>query len=410
MKSNNSILHQVVFSFKSASSIRNSYHFTLLLTAFFLFISLVSFSGEIKNNTAALSFYGNCSSVLKASTSPLTGTKSLRTNLYLLNDNNSTILADGVLAEYNNLYHDSVYLEDAYKFTNSGENLGLIRYGAVLAIERRPVISTSDTLFFKLWKTTLRNYQFEFVTINLYHPGMQAFLEDAYLGTRTLIALGGTTKMNFSVNTNAASANVNRFRIVYQTTFAAVPLPVAFTSFKGYQQSNIISIDWKVENEINIEKYDVERSLNGTDFIKVNSIAVDGINSAYNSYSWIDDNPFNGINFYRIKSVCRDGSKKNSLIIKVTYGKTGAGYITIYPNPIEGNMVNLQFTNQPTGIYQVRMINNNGQVVYSGRLHISSGNISQTLFTDKKLAGGIYQLEIKAPNNTVYIRKAIVQI
>ncbi len=342
-------------------------------------------------------------------TSPLTGPESIRTNLYLLNANNTTILADGVLTEYNNLFHDSVYMEDAYKFTNINENLGLTRYGSVLAVERRPIITNNDTLYFKLWKTTRRNYQLEFVTINLNHPGMQAFLADAYLGTNTMLALYGTTKINFTINTDAASANVNRFKVVYKTIIAPATLPVTFTSVKGNKLNNKISIDWKVDNEINIAKYEIERSANGQDFINVSSTTVKGGYNASNSYSWIDDDPLSGNNFYRIKSLDLDGSKKFSLIVKIATDKSNTGSITIYPNPIKGNMVNLQFTNQLKGIYQVRMISNNGQMVYSGRMAVSSDNTTQTLYTNKKLSGGIYQLEIIAPDNSVNIRKAIVQ-
>ena len=83
-------------------------------------------------------------------------TETLRTNLYLLQPDGSTILADGVFSIYNNLYHDSVTLEDATKFTNILENLGMLRYGKTLAVERRPIVQANDTIFFRLWKTRQR--------------------------------------------------------------------------------------------------------------------------------------------------------------------------------------------------------------------------------------------------------------
>src|SRR5665647_3054807 len=101
MKPNNSTLQIVGFSLKSTANIRNSHHFTRLLTAFFLFISFVSFAGGIKKNTDGVSVSGNYTAVLKGTTSPLTGPESIRTNLYLLNADNTTKLADGVLTEYN---------------------------------------------------------------------------------------------------------------------------------------------------------------------------------------------------------------------------------------------------------------------------------------------------------------------
>ncbi|MCW3093128.1 MAG: type sorting protein [Ferruginibacter sp.] len=398
--------HQL-FGFVLPSCNRSYYSFyTCFWMGLFSVISLASFSVETKNYTAPFSLNIHHSSALRNTYSPLTS-ESIRTNLYLLNADNTTRLADGVLTEYNNLFHDIVTLEDAYKFTNPNENLGLSRYGTILAIERRPLIYISDTLYFKLWKTTRRAYQLEFITISLNHPGMQAALEDAYLGTSTLLTLSGNTKINFSVNTDAASADVNRFRIIFRANLVPTTLPVTFTSLEGFQQNNKISIGWKAENEINVLKYEVEHSTTGIDFTKVNSIDVSKTNNAYNSYSWVDDKPAGGNNFYRIKSVDRDGSQKFSIIIKVASAKSD-GSITIYPNPIRGNTINLQFTNQPTGVYQVRLMNNNGQVVYTGKFAVNVSNVSQTLFTNR-LSGGIYQLEIKAPDNTTRVQKAVVQ-
>ncbi len=375
-----------------------------------MLISLKSFAGEIDNHKVVLSIYKNYTGTLRTAASPLTGPESLRASLYLLNSNNTTALADGVLIEFNNLYHDSVYLEDAYKFTNIGENLGLIRYGTVLSVERRPIIAMTDTLYFKLWKTTIRDYQLGFVMVNLDHPGMQAFLEDAYLGNSLPLALNGTTKVNFSINTDRSSSNENRFKIVYKKIFApAAPLPVSFTSVAGYQQNNKITINWKVENESNIEKYEVEHSVDGIEFNKLSTMSVKSGASPFGNYSVIDNQPFAGNNFYRIRSVDFDGSKKLSQIIKITTGKIGKGSFTIFPNPILGNMVNLQFTNQPAGIYRIRVINYLGQAVYSTTVTSGGGNISYSLSINGKFKTGIYQLEIKLPDDTFQIKKMMVR-
>jgi len=398
-------LPMVGFSLRSTKFFHVPFLFLLI---FLLSISLESFAGEKARIPAKMRNIIH-SELTTSGHSPLAGFETIRTNLYLLNTtNNSTILADGVLTEYHNIYHDSVYREDAYKLTNIKENLGLSRYGYTLAIERRPIITNADTLFFKLWKTTRRSYQLEFITTNLDHPGMQAVLEDAYLVTSTLLALNGTTKIDFSINMDAASSDVNRFRIIYKTVISTDPLPVTFTSIKGYQAKNKIVIDWKVDHEINLARYEVERSVNGIDFSSISTVDIVA-NRPFGSYTQVDENPASGNNFYRIKSVDKDGSRKYSLIIKVSTLIAGTGSISIYPNPIKGNMVNLRFVNQPVGNYQLRLINNTGQLVYSGRLTINSDNVTQSLLMAQKLGGGIYQLEIKAPDNTVQIQKAIVQ-
>ncbi len=392
--------------------VRNNFYghyLPMMLSIAFLLLSTFLFSRnpvEVKVESDGIK---TTISNMKNGNSPLTGKVSIRTTLYLLNVNNTTILADGVYTEYNDLYHDSVLLEDAFKFTNINENLGIVRYGSVLSVERRPLISKSDTLFFKLWKTTKRNYQFEFTTTNLDHPGMQAILQDSYQGTNLPLTLNGTTKINFTVNTDAGSANVNRFKIIYFTNIAGAVLPVTFGFVKGFKINDKIAIEWKVENEINIKKYEVQRSSNGADFNLVNSIKVIGFKNQYNSYSLIDNQPFTGNGFYRIKSIDLDGTAKFSEIVKVNNGTTGEAAVAIYPNPIQGNFINLQFANQATGLYQLRLINTNGQVVYSGKLQVNSPNSSQTIIANAKLPCGIYHLEIKAPDNKIQVKMANVQ-
>src|ERR1700733_13742507 len=75
-------------------------------------------------------------------------TESLRTNLYLLGDVNSTVLADGNLVQYNNGYSAAVNFQDVVKFNNINETFGIMRDNVLLAIERRPIITIVDTLFF----------------------------------------------------------------------------------------------------------------------------------------------------------------------------------------------------------------------------------------------------------------------
>ncbi len=384
--------------------------FIFIPILFFTTSSQILFAGNNKSGTYEKTNSATANKLPSQYHTPLTGTESLRTNLYLLNvSNNTTILADGVLTEYNDLYHDGVMLEDAYKFTNFTENLGMLRYGATLSVERRPIIVSADTVFFKLWKTTQRNYQLEFVATNLYQTGRLAVLQDSYLNTNTPLSLVGVTKVNFSVNSNPGSSNVNRFRIIYSSSITPTILPVAFASVMGYQANKKITIDWKVENEMNVNGYEVQKSVNGKDFKVVFVLTGKNAPGGRSDYSAVDEMPVNGNNFYRIKSMEKDGSYKLSQVVKVTIGNPGKGAITIYPNPVKDNMINLQLTNQQTGMYEIRLFNTNGNLVYTKRLPVTSGNISQTLSVNNKFNAGVYQLKIIKPDNTIEIQKIIFQ-
>lgn len=222
--------------------------------------------------------------------SPSSG-EQIRSNLYAVAADASTILLDGDLTQYAESYSNSIDGMDARKMSNFSENLGLIRATTTLVIERRHTIEVVDTIFYKLWNVQQKAYQLEFITSNLNHPGLTGYLEDNYLHTSVPINLNGGNNVNFSVNSNPASAAIYRFRIVF-TTAAAGLLPLTFTSVNASHQNNAIRVDWKTETEQNIKLYNVEKSTDGGHFTSVSGIAAK--NLAINNYSWTDAIPAEG--------------------------------------------------------------------------------------------------------------------
>ena len=169
----------------------------------------------------------------------------LQSNLYTVNADGSTFLADGALNIFGDNYSNEVDGMDARKLTNFGENLSIRTGGKLLAIERRHTITRQDTIFLNLTGVRVQQYQFQFDADNL-NTGIEGFLEDNYLHTRTPLNLSGSTVVNFNIVNIAGSYATDRFRIVFAP---AVVLPVTFTSVKAYRQDKNINVEWRVENE-----------------------------------------------------------------------------------------------------------------------------------------------------------------
>ncbi|MEP7143432.1 MAG: T9SS type A sorting domain-containing protein [Ferruginibacter sp.] len=333
------------------------------------------------------------------------GIGQIRTNLYLVENDNTTILADGVFAEFSNIYSLQVDRDDALKFGNVNENLAIQRSTYTLAAERRPELSANDTVFFNQSRMVQRSYQFEFVVDGFEQTNLIGSLEDSYLNTSTPVSLSGTTSVNFTVDGNTASAGLKRFKLVFK---AISTLPVTILDVAARQKNTDIMVEWKVENEINMLKYDVEKSTDSRVFTRATTINVSGAGNTYNSYSWLDVNAVQGNNFYRIKSYDRSGQTRYSSIVKVAIGKTEGGF-SIYPNPIKGSVINLKMDNQPAGTYQVRLTNVIGQTLYVDNIKNNGGNNTQSLNTGSKLPAGIYQLEIIGQDNSHNTQKVIVE-
>ncbi len=224
----------------------------------------------------------------------------LRANLYLI-DTSGRNLYDGVLSEFDISYQNELDEHDAIKLVNFGENLGIRLNDKILSVERKAELTNGDTIFYNLGQVRVKNYQFEFVPENIDPTGLAAFLEDTYLDTKTPVSLTGTTVVDFSVINEPGSYAPDRFRLVFKQ---AAPVPVTFTSIRANKQDrSSIMVEWKVENELNIQHYELERSADGRNFSKVNEQAARGNGSgAALVYNWLDTNPLEGDNFYRVRS------------------------------------------------------------------------------------------------------------
>ena len=338
---------------------------------------------------------------------PLSGLKqSLRTNLYYMDASKNSLLLDGVYAQFDNRFNKIVDKQDALKFGNVKEMIAWQRDNKNLSIERRPLIVSDDTLYLRLTKTTPQSYRFEFEPLNL-DPLLTVVLEDSYTNKKTALSINAKSVHDFVINSDPESGVADRFRIVFKQVVTA-PLPVTYTRINAYQQVNDISVDWTVENEINTSKYEVEKSIDASNFTKVNTTIATGTNSSTTDYKWLDKNPVNGNNYYRIRSVSLDGKFEYSKTVVVNISKGSSG-IRIYPNPVTEGIIGAEFKNMAGGIYKTRLLNSLGQTILVKQVNHAGGTSMEYIKPDYKLLSGIYQLEVTAPDKTITTIKVIVK-
>ncbi|MBL0358888.1 MAG: hypothetical protein IPP72_19370 [Chitinophagaceae bacterium] len=309
----------------------------------------------------------------------------LMTTLYAVTGGGNN-LADGNMVVFNDSYTNTIDGLDSRKQFNFGENIWIIKNNTTLAVERRNAPTGNDTIQFSMSGLKNMSYQLQILGDHLTDNGLLPFLEDKYLNSATLINLYDTTFYTFTVNSNAGSFAENRFRIVFKT---AGILPVTFTTVTAGQQGSKIAVKWRVDNQLNIRDYQVERSLNGIDFTKVAVVPV--FNSSSFTYYWLDENPVSGANYYRIKSIGADEKTAYSKVVKVLF-REDIPALMVSPNPVTGNVMSLQFANQVRGNYKIRLVNNAGQPVFSKTIMYEGGNSIQSVTLPANILNGAYQL------------------
>ncbi|MEO7047664.1 MAG: DUF2341 domain-containing protein, partial [Ferruginibacter sp.] len=244
---------------------------------------------------------------------PDEGIKNVQLGTTLFINNADHIIVDGTLQQFSKDYSNNLDGMDAKKLANPAENLSIKNANKLLVVERRSPFMTQDTVFYNMTGMRAQNYQFQFDAQGLSTFGTEGWVEDSYLHTKTPLSLEGMTTVAFSVTNVAGTYAADRFRIVFQA--AAGPLPVTIVSVKATQKDADVAVEWKVDNQSNMKEYQVEKSLDGNRFNNVGTISANTNNASV--YNFLDKNAPAGYNFYRIRSIGKDGQQTVTQIVRV---------------------------------------------------------------------------------------------
>jgi hypothetical protein len=96
-------------------------------------------------------------------------------------------------------------------------------------------------------------------------------------------------------------------------------LPVRLVRFGAAKNNDKVDLKWTASSEVNSQDYIVERRISGREFEGIGRVASNNSPDRQSTYRLTDNNPANGINYYRLKMVDRDGTFSYSNIVSVEF-------------------------------------------------------------------------------------------
>ncbi len=157
--------------------------------------------------------------------------------------------------------------------------------------------------------------------------------------------------------------NVYEWMLQFDNTRSlASPLPIVLTDYKAFLSGNKeVTISWATSTEINNRYFTVERSADGSNFSVIGQVPATN-KSTGDNYSYTDNNPNYGNNFYRLSQTDFDGKTVKFEIKNVTVSNgDGSNKLIIFPNPAD-SYVTLQLSDKETGQLEIRIIDAAGKV------------------------------------------------
>ncbi len=184
---------------------------------------------------------------------------------------------------------------------------------------------------------------------------------------------------SFSPFTLGSSTNVN-------------PLPVHLLDFNAAAIASNVNVKWTTTSEINNDYFNVEKSLDGKNWLVIGTVKGAGNTEALTNYNFVDANPVMGMQYYRLQQTDINGQFTYSSIAPVNFSTTISSQLNIFPMPAN-NFINVELPGATD--MMVTIYNTNGQKVFES----TSGSLLNIDIQD--FNAGLYIVEVKADNNVI---------
>jgi hypothetical protein len=192
---------------------------------------------------------------------------------------------------------------------------------------------------------------------------------------------------------------IDNLKLIKSNT-ALIVLPVNFTSFNGSLQGDgSVKLNWTAVVDQEHDYFVVERSSDGVNYTSL------GYGPQTAPYYFIDQNPNEGNNYYRIRQVDKDGSFAYSTVINVPLSKPVT--ISIFPNPVS-DILNLKLTNKKTDHLKIDISDVQGRTIYTRTALVNQNtlelNVDMRMFKPQ-----VYILKVTNSNGDMVGSEKIVK-
>ena len=180
----------------------------------------------------------------------------------------------------------------------------------------------------------------------------------------------------------------NRFDNITVEGTKITVTPVKLLSFKAAKVENQVNLTWSYTNPLEVKNFELEHSTNGKEFITLTSINFINNNSNIYNEAYTDGFPTAGVNYYRLKTIDKNGTYSYSEIVRVLNSTKLT--VSVSPNPVKDVLHishNLNINNLSTlSVYSLE-----GKKLLMNNITVQTSDISMNI---ENLKSGTYILVI----------------
>lgn len=227
-------------------------------------------------------------------------------------------------------------------------------------------------------------------------------LTENVLGDGFVRNLNVTAGESYYLVVDKWSSGVSQYTLSFEgdANLDCIILPVELALFEAEYDPNynMVDLTWVTQTEINMSHYDVERSIDGEFYEVINRVQANGNTNMETQYIAIDNDPFSGVNYYRLKQFDRDGTFKYSEIRAVNVLDPAYDVITLFPNPTN-DMTEVIFNSFSIETAQFILTDASGRTITIEPINVVKGGNRLDLDMSNQTEG-VYMITIVTKHKT----------
>lgn len=187
-------------------------------------------------------------------------------------------------------------------------------------------------------------------------------------------------------STTTAFSNFSNFALAFADSVFV--LSVKLLQFTGEKTNKGNHLYWTTAQEVNNDFFELQRAADALSFVPIGKVRSKGESMTPQHYQYLDAQPINGWNYYRLRIVDKNGADEFSSTIAIYNHKAEAG-VVLLPNPAHQEVVFDFVGADPNSDLQVEIMDVNGRSLFRQQYPVHNTRIQQSISTEQ-LASGVY--------------------
>lgn len=217
-------------------------------------------------------------------------------------------------------------------------------------------------------------------------PIEQAVVNGVVSGEVYVLLVTNFANVVQTIDINEAASNT-------ASTNCAIVLPVGYTYWNAENTDNQVLLAWGTNMEDQNRVFRIQRSQDGLVWETIGAIAGQNNSDNENHYAYTDEQPLDGISYYRLQQVDQDGTINLSNVLSVSTNVNEP--LSVYPNPSNGKFTVRSNAKKVELMQLTDMVGAQQEITYSavnGGWEIDCSRVASGVYSLTLVTNGVRQI------------------